>query len=167
MNDTPQVSRLVRTALFVSDLDRSSRFYKQGLGYHEVYSSGDLTHKVAHALLGVPEDSAIRYEIVKAEGPNFGMIGMFEVKPSPPRVSRVSGGVNIGEGCLVLLTTDIRAVRDRLVDLGAEIVCEPQRLVVRGTLPGGVEMTGPGSLEMTCRDPDGMLINLIERPSDF
>ena len=167
MNDTPQVSRLVRTALFVADLDRSSRFYKQGLGYHEVYSSGELTHKVAHALLGVPEDSAIRYEIVKAEGPNFGMIGMFEVKPSPPPVSRRTGGVNVGEGCLVLLTTDIRAVRDRLVDMGAEIVCEPQRLVVRGTLPGGAEMTGPGSLEMTCRDPDGMLINLIERPSDF
>lgn len=156
MNDTPQVSRLVRTALFVSDLDRSSRFYKQGLGYHEVYSGGELTHKVAHALLGVPEDSAIRYEIVKAEGPNFGMIGMFEVKPSPPTVSRVSGSVNVGEGCLVLLTTDIRAVRDRLVDMGAEIVCEPQRLVVRGD--------GTGNLEMTCRDPDGMLINLIERP---
>ncbi|MXW19788.1 MAG: VOC family protein [Gammaproteobacteria bacterium] len=153
MNDTPQVSRLVRTALFVSDLDRSSRFYKQGLGYHEVYSGGELTHKVAHAL---PEDSAIRYEIVKVEGPNFGMIGMFEVKPSPPPVSRRTGSVNVGEGCLVLLTTDIRAVRDRLVDMGAEIVCEPQRLVVRGT--------GPGSLEMTCRDPDGMLINLIERP---
>ena len=156
MNDTPQVSRLVRTALFVSDLDRSSRFYKQGLGYHEVYSGGELTHKVAHALLGVPEDAAIRYEIVKVDGPNFGMIGLFEVKPSPPPVNRRSGGVNVGEGCLVLLTTDIRAVRNRLVDMGAEIVCEPQRLVVRGD--------GPGSLEMTCRDPDGMLINLIERP---
>ena len=157
MNDTPQVSRLVRTALFVSDLDRSSRFYKQGLGYHEVYSGGDLTHKVAHALLGVPEDSAIRYEIVKTDGPDFGMIGMFEVKPSPPPVSRRAGGVNVGEGCLVLMTSDIRAVRDRLVDMGAEIVCEPQRLVVRGA--------GPGNLEMTCRDPDGMLINLIDRPS--
>ena len=157
VNDTPQVSRLVRTALFVSDLDRSSRFYKQGLGYREVYSGGELTHNVAHALLGVPEDSAIRYEIVKAEGPNFGMIGMFEVKPAPPAVSRRTGGVNIGEGCLVLMTTDIRAVRGRLVDLGAEIVCEPQRLVVRGD--------GPGNLEMTCRDPDGMLINLIDRPA--
>ena len=104
----------------------------------------------------MPEDSAIRYEIVKVEGPNFGMIGMFEVKPSPPPVSRRTGSVNVGEGSLVLLTTDIRAVRDRLVDMGAEIVCEPQRLDVRGT--------GPGSLEMTCRDPDGMLINLIERP---
>ncbi len=156
MNDTPQVSRLVRTALFVSDLDRSSRFYKQGLGYHEVYSGGELTHEVAHALLGVPENSVIRYEIVKADGPNFGMIGMFEVKPSPPAVSRRSGSVNVGEGCLVLLTTDIRAVRNRLVDLGAEIVCEPQRLIVRDS--------SPGSLEMTCRDPDGMLINLIERP---
>ena len=156
MNDTPQVSRLVRTALFVSDLDRSSRFYKQGLGYREVYSGGELTHKVAHSLLGVPEDSEIRYEIVKAEGPNFGMIGMFQVKPSPPPVNRRSGSVNVGEGCLVLLTTDIRAVRNRLVDMGAEIVCEPQRLVVRGS--------SPGSLEMTCRDPDGMLINLIERP---
>ncbi|MXW46766.1 MAG: hypothetical protein F4109_02045 [Gammaproteobacteria bacterium] len=157
MNDTPQVSRLVRTALFVSDLDRSSRFYRQGLGYHEVYSGGELTHKVANDLLGVPEDAAIRYEIVKAEGPSFGMIGLFEVIPSPPAVNCRTGGVNVGEGCLVLLTTDIRAVRNRLVDMGAEIVCEPQRLIVRGD--------GPGNLEMTCRDPDGMLINLIDRPA--
>jgi len=157
VNDTPQVSRLVRAALFVSNLEQSSRFYKLGLGYREVYSGGELTHKVAHALLGVPEDSAIRYEIVKAEGPNFGMIGLFEVDPAPPEVSRRRGSVNVGEGCLVLLTTDIRAVRNRLVDMGAEIVCEPQRLVVRGS--------APGNLEMTCRDPDGMLINLIERPA--
>ncbi|WP_446831292.1 VOC family protein [Candidatus Foliamicus sp.] len=156
MNDTPQVSRMVRTALFVSNLDNSARFYKQGLGFHEVYSSGELTHNVAHALLGVPEDRVIRYEIVKADGPNFGMVGLFEVKPSPATVRRDNAGANLGEGCLVFLTTDIRAVRDRLVDLGAEIVCEPLRLMVRDS--------SPGNLEMTCRDPDGMMINLIERP---
>ena len=156
MNDTVQVSRMVRTALFVSNLENSSRFYKEGLGYREVYSAGNIEHEVAHALLGVPTDRVIRYEIVKADGPNFGMVGLFEVKPSPPPVQRPNPGVNVGEGCLVFLTNDIRAVRDRMVALGAEIVCEPQRLIVRGT--------GPGSLEMTARDPDGMLINLIERP---
>ena len=167
MNDTVQVSRMVRTALFVSDLDNSSRFYKEGLGYREVYAGGTIEHEVAHALLGVPTDRVIRYEIVKADGPNFGMVGLFEVKPSPPPVQRPSPGVNVGEGCLVFLTNDIRAVRDRMVALGAEIVCEPQRLIVRGTGTGMLEMTArdrDGMLEMTARDPDGMLINLIERP---
>ena len=90
MNDTVQVSRMVRTALFVSNLDNSSRFYKEGLGYREVYSGGTIEHEVAHALLGVPTDRVIRYEIVKADGPNFGMVGLFE-----------------RQGCLVFLTTDI------------------------------------------------------------
>ncbi|MCY4256484.1 MAG: VOC family protein [Gammaproteobacteria bacterium] len=156
MNDTPQVSRLVRTAIFVSDLERSVRFYREALGYREVYASGVLEHKAGHALIGVPEDSVIRYEIVKADEINFGMVGLFEVKPSPPPVRRENQGANLGEGCMVFFATDIRAVRDRIVEFGGEIVCEPQLLVVH-TLR---------QLEMTCRDPDGMMINIIDRPAE-
>lgn len=156
MNDTPQVSRIVRTAIFVSDLERSVRFYREALGYREVYANGVLEHKVGHALIGVPEDSVIRYEIVKTDELNFGMVGLFEAKPSPPAFRRENRGANLGEGCMVFFATDIHAVRDRIVKLGGEIVCEPQLLAVH-TLR---------QLEMTCRDPDGMLINLIERPTE-
>ena len=156
MNDKLQVSRIVRTAVFVSNLEKSVRFYRQGLGCTGVYASGVLEHKVGHALIGVPDDRVIRYEIVKADGPNFGMVGLFEVEPAPPPCRRENRGANLGEGCMVFFTTDIRAVRDRLVDLGGEIVCEPQLLAVH-------ELR---QLEMTCRDPDGMMINLIERPTE-
>ena len=57
---------------------------------------------------------------------------------------------------MVFFATDIHAVRDRIVELGGEIVCEPQLLAVH-TLR---------QLEMTCRDPDGMMINIIERPTE-
>ncbi len=156
MNDTPQVSRLVRAAIFVSDLEKSVRFYKEALALTGVYARGVLEHKVGHALVGVPQDSVIRYEIVKADELNFGMVGLFEVKPSPPPLRRESRGANLGEGCMVFFATDIHAARDRIVKLGGEIVCEPQLLAVH-TLR---------QLEMTCRDPDGMLINIIERPTE-
>ena len=156
MNDTSQVSRIVRTAIFVSDLEKSVRFYREALGYREVYANGVLEHKVGQALIGVPEDSVIRYEIVKADELNFGMVGLFEAKPSPPPFRRENRGANLGEGCMVFFATDIQAVRDRVVELGGEIVCEPQLLAVH-TLR---------QLEMTCRDPDGMMINIIERPTE-
>lgn len=156
MNDTPQVSRIVRTAIFVSNLENSVRFYKQALGLGEVYANGVLEHKAGHALIGVAEDSVIRYEIVRADELNFGMVGLFEVKPSPPPCKREKRGANLGEGCMVFFATDIHAVRDRIVELGGEIVCEPQLLAVH-TLR---------QLEMTCRDPDGMMINIIERPTE-
>ena len=98
MNDTVQVSRMVRTALFVSNLDNSSRFYKEGLGYREVYSGGTIEHEVAHALLGVPTDRVIRYEIVKADGPNFATNGgpvrsqTFAAAGAAPQPGRERGG---------------------------------------------------------------------------
>ena len=156
MNDSPQVSRIVRTAIFVSDLEKSVRFYKESLGYSEVYANGVLEHKVGHALIGVPEDAVIRYEIVKADELNFGMVGLFEIKPPPSPSRKENRGANLGEGCMVFFATDIRNVRDRIVEFGGEVVCEPQLLVVHDLR----------QLEMTCRDPDGMLINVIERPTE-
>ena len=156
MNDTPQVSRIVRTAVFVSDLDKSVRFYKEALGFTGVYANGVLEHKAGHALIGVPDDRVIRYEIVKPDDFNFGMVGLFEVKPPPSPSRRDNRGANLGEGCMVFFATGIRAVRDRILALGGEIVCEPQLLAVH-TLR---------QLEMTCRDPDGMMINIIERPTE-
>lgn len=156
MNDTPQVSRIVRTAIFVSNLEDSVRFYKEALGYGRVYANGVLEHKVGHALIGVPDDSVIRYEIVQADELNFGMVGLFEAKPAPPPFTRANRGANLGEGCMVFFATDIHAVRGRIVELGGEIVCEPQLLVVHDLR----------QLEMTCRDPDGVMINIIERPTE-
>ena len=156
MSDRPQVSRIVRTAIFVSNLEKSVRFYKEALGFGRVYANGVLEHKVGHALIGVPDDSVIRYEIVQADELNFGMVGLFEAKPPPPPVKCANRGANLGEGCMVFFATDIHAVRDRIVELGGEIVCEPQLLVVHDLR----------QLEMTCRDPDGMMINIIERPTE-
>ena len=156
MNDRPQVSRIVRTAIFVSNLENSVRFYKAALGLGGVYANGVLEHTAGHALIGVPEDSVIRYEILRADELNFGMVGLFEVKPAPAPISRENRGANLGEGCMVFFATDIHTVRDRIVELGGEIVCEPQLLAVH-TLR---------QLEMTCRDPDGMMINIIERPTE-
>ena len=48
------VSPMVRTALFVSDIERSARFYEEILEITEVYAVGSLVHETAPKLLGMP-----------------------------------------------------------------------------------------------------------------
>ena len=150
------ISSLVRSALFVSDLDRSVDFYRDLFALEEVYAEGSLQHETAPKLLGMPPGARIRYKILKAAGPNWGMIGLFETTgPAPPRVEKRRDGCNIGEMCMVFYCADLVAIHNKLVAGGHQVVCPPTHLVVEGH--------GPGQLEMTFLDPDGIMINLIER----
>lgn len=145
------VSRLVRAALFVSDIDAATAFYRDLLGLDEVFYSGQFTGPVAGRLLGIPPGARTIARIFKAEGPPFGMIGLFQVTGAKiDRVRKRRGAVNIGEGVLVFYMPALDPLVDRLRAAKAEIVCPPVSLV-------------PGSREMTFYGPDDILINVIER----
>lgn len=144
------VSRLVRTALFVSDLDAAKRFYRDLLGLDQVFYEGEFKGEAAGLLLGIPPTALTKAFIVKAEGPPFGMIGLFEVTGHKlRRVSKRRGAVNIGEGVLVFYVPNLDPLVERLRGGGYEIVCPPVKLI--------------RSREMTFYGPDGVLINAIER----
>jgi catechol 2,3-dioxygenase-like lactoylglutathione lyase family enzyme len=145
------VSRLVRTALFVSDIDQATAFYRDLLGLDQVFYSGSFTGPVAGRLLGLPPTAKTIARIFKAEGPPFGMIGLFQVTGAKiRRVRKKRGGVNIGEGVLVFYMPKLDPLVEKLSQGGWTIVCPPVNLV-------------PSFREMTFYGPDDVLINVIER----
>ena len=157
------VSPMVRTALFVSDLDQSVRFYEDILELREVYAAGSLVHETAAKLLGMPPETNVDYKILRSSGLNKGMVGFFAVSdPSPPPVSKSKNSCNIGETCLVFNCADLDVVHDRLVKGGHHVVCPPLHLEVE-IEDGAIQSDDRGQREMTFHDPDGVLVNLIER----
>lgn len=154
-----QVGTMVRTAVVVSNLERSVEFYSELLGLTETYAEGELSHPAATKLLGADPKSKLRFKIIKAPGhPNRGMVGLFELSnPKPERLQKPKGTVSAGEGIMVFYCDDIATVNKKLEYGGHTIICPPMYLQVR---------PGRGQPEMTFADPDGMLINLIQRDPD-
>jgi catechol 2,3-dioxygenase-like lactoylglutathione lyase family enzyme len=146
---------MVRTAIFVADIERSRAFYETVLGMREVYIDVELSTGNTWKLLGQPEGSGCHALILKAEGDPMGMVGLFELKEnSPPAVDRPAGArAHIGEGCMVFYCQDLDPVVDALKSGGHEILSPPEPFRV------GDEVK---QREMIFRDPDGMMINLIE-----
>lgn len=144
-------SQLVRTALFVSDFEASKRFYRDLLGLDEVLFEGEFKGEVLGRLLGIPATAPARAIILKAEGPPFGMIGIFQVTGAKlKKVRKKRGSVNIGEGVLVFNVPRLDPLVERLRTGGHTIVCPPVNLT-------------PRFREMTFYGPDDVLINAIER----
>lgn len=147
-------SSLVRGAIFVSDVERSTRFYN-ALGLTEVYFEGKIDDPSSPAVLGVDPSSQLRARILKQPGsPNFGMVGLFELtSPTPePLPTSPTGAPRLGEIALVFYVSDMDAALTALRALGATWA-PPPVLFKLGHL---------SQLETCLRDPDGVLINLIE-----
>lgn len=157
------ISPMVRTALFVSDLERSTAFYKDIFELEDVYAEGGLTHATATKLLGMPPETGIRYRILRSAGLNKGMVGLFELKnPEPPAMSKNMDKCNVGEACLVFYCANLDVVHDRLIAGGHTVLYPPTHLKV--DIEGGaIQSADRGQREMTFRDPDGVMVNLIER----
>ena len=154
------VGTMVRSALMVSNLERSTAFYREILGIAGTYAEGELTHPAAAKLLGMPASSLTRYRIIKQEGgPNRGMVGLFEVSnPAPPTFTKRKDSVNVGEVCLVFYCDNVEGVHRKLVAGGHTVLCPPTHLQVT---------KDKGQPEMVFMDPDGILVNLIQRdPND-
>jgi catechol 2,3-dioxygenase-like lactoylglutathione lyase family enzyme len=151
-----RVSRLVRTALFVSDLDASTTFFRDVLGLPELFYEGNFSGPALERLLGLAAGARVSARILKAEGPPFGMIGLFEVAGVRlERVQKRRGVVNVGESVLVFYLPALDPLVARLQAAGHTIVCPPTPLFVRDGVPVG--------REMTFYAPDDVLVNVIER----
>lgn len=148
------ISPMVRSALMVADLDRSTQFYQEVLGLDETWYVGELSDGNAHQLLGMPAGCLTRARILKAPGPAWGMVGLFEISaPTPATGTMDSQRINQGETCLVFYHADLDRVLTLLEQQHCKVLCPPLLLTVDGQ---------SRQREMTFRDPDGVLINLIE-----
>lgn len=148
------LSALIRAALFVRQLERSSAFYR-ALGLDAVYYEGELDGPSATAVLNVPASTRTRCRILKrAGGPNFGMVGLFELTgPAPPSLPEAPPHPRLGEVALVLYAKPI----DRAIAAAraAGATWSPDPILFA--------MPHRSQREVCLRDPDGVLINLVER----
>jgi len=151
-----RVTPLKRTAIIVRDLDRSLAFYRDALGLN-VWIAGEAGAELPalYQLLGMPP-CRTRWVILQSDDVDWGMVGLFELtNPAPaddthPSIDRV----NRGEACLVFHAPDVEDLHRRALALGLTILCPPTRLELA--------QHGVASLEMTLRDPNGVLVNFIQ-----
>jgi len=144
------ISRLVRTALFVTDLDAATGFYRDTLGLDQLFYEGDFTGPEAGRVLGIPATAKVRFRILKAEGQPYGMIGLFQVEGAKlQRVKKKRGSVNIGEGVLVFYVPKLEPLVERLQAGKWTIVSLPVKI--------------GRSRELMFYGPDDVLINVMER----
>lgn len=143
-------SPLIRAALMVRDLARSRAFYEGVVGLTQEYFVGDFIGSTAAELMGVPSDSNIRALILKAPGVDYGMVGLFEIDAATPAITPREGGLALGEAVLVFYTEDMDRALEAALRLGGRLATPLQILNNRK--------------EVALRDPDGVALNLIERP---
>lgn len=151
MNDT--VSSLIRGTIFVRDLARAAAFYN-ALGFTEVYYEGVLQDASASSILGFSVQGPLAIRIVKSGGPNYGMIGLFEldVALQADVVPIAVGPARIGEVALVFYVASMRTTLAALRLAGATWSPEPELF----------RMPHRAQCEVCLRDPDGVLLNLVE-----
>lgn len=153
-----KLSPMVRSALFVSDLERSATFYRDVLGLENVYWEGELAGESLERLLGVPPGTCCRAKILQSGDISYGMVGLFELSdPRPVAIARPGSGAHVGESCLVFYCSDLDEIMARLAAGDYRVVCPPIPLVHEGR---------EKQREMTCADPDGIMINFIEWDPD-
>lgn len=108
-----------------------------------------------YRLLGAPPCTT-RWVILQSDDVDWGMVGLFELTdPAPPEDFHADPArANRGEACLVFHAADVRAIHRRAKAMGLQILCPPTLLAI--------EAVGIESLEMTIRDPNGVLVNFIQ-----
>lgn len=151
---TSACSALIRATLFVRDLERSTAFYG-ALGLTTVYYEGLLEDPSASALIGFDLHWPYAVRILKAEGPNFGMVGLFQLdsRHEAEVIPPAAGAARIGEAALIFYTAHLDETVSRLTAAGATWL-GPKHVF---RLPHRAQA------EISLRDPDGVLVNLIER----
>jgi catechol 2,3-dioxygenase-like lactoylglutathione lyase family enzyme len=149
-----EISSLIRGAVFVSDLDRSTAFYR-ALGFDAVYFEGELDGPSTAAALKTPAATRCRCRILKKAGrPNYGMVGLFALDPPTDALPRPDGPPRVGEVALVFYATPIHEAVAAARLAGASWSPDPTMF----------SMPHRQQYEVCLRDPDGVLINLIDRP---
>lgn len=146
-------SPLIRAALIVPDAEKAAKFYEQVFGFEQVYYQGTLDTPAAARVVGAPKGTALKCKIIRGHGPNFGMIGFFEMMPDNSTAEPNAGGIRTGEIALVFYCKDVSDVMDHAIGLGATPICRPTPF----------EMPHESQLEGSFRDPNGFFVNIVER----
>ena len=135
------------TAISTGDIERALRFYRDLLGFKEVWSSSwKVGTEVVDSIVGL-KDSSARVAMLQAGN---ACIELFQYETPHPKVGDANRPVcDHGITHLCLQVQDIDAEYERLKAAGMRFHCSPQ--------------VGGSGLRVTYgRDPDGNVVELLE-----
>ncbi len=139
------------TAISTGDIERSLRFYRDLLGFEEVFSSTwEVGTETVDRIVGLKDSSA---QVVMLRAGNA-CVELFQYATPPPKPSDSNRPVcDHGITHLCLQVSDIDAEYERLKAAGMRFHCPPQ--------------AGGRGLRVTYgRDPDGNVVELLEVTED-
>jgi catechol 2,3-dioxygenase-like lactoylglutathione lyase family enzyme len=145
------IRRLSHFGICVADLERSLRFYRDGLGFREV-SALDLAGEPSATLLELP-GVALRARFLERDGARI------ELLHYPTPGARGDGAPRpmnaLGLTHLSFRVDDLGAAAARLAALGGEVLAHTR-----------VENASLGMQAVFLTDPDGTRLELIQGPGD-
>jgi len=150
MSDSDQQVTFSHVGICVADLDRSLRFYCEGLGFEHV-ASHDIDSVFADAL-EVPGDVELK-SVFLAKGPVSIELLVWD-RPAP-------GGVPSSRRNLLGLTHLSFWVAD--VDATAAALTAAGGTVVESTRTKSTDAAGNGAYLLFCADPDGTRVELMQQ----
>jgi catechol 2,3-dioxygenase-like lactoylglutathione lyase family enzyme len=146
---------LPRNLLIVGDMEKSKAFYT-ALGF-KVTRDAPIADKITYKHLGIPDTHTARIVVVQGDGMLYGakrdsaVLALLQVSNPPlPKIKRPTN-LAVGEVVMALRTDDIETVIARLKALKATFAVEPVR-------------TPDGLIEMAVLDPDGVRMQINQRP---
>jgi catechol 2,3-dioxygenase-like lactoylglutathione lyase family enzyme len=135
------------TAISTGDLERSLRFYRDLLGFEEIFSSAwEVGAEVADRIVGL-KDSSARLVMLKLGNACLELFQYSSPRPKPGEPMRPVCDHGITHICLEV--SDIEREYERLKAAGMLFHCPPQEV-------------GGGTWATYGRDPDGNVVELLE-----
>jgi catechol 2,3-dioxygenase-like lactoylglutathione lyase family enzyme len=145
------IRRLSHLGICVADLERSLRFYREGLGFREV-SALELSGEPGATLLGLPGVS-LRARYLERDGARIELLHY----PVPGALGEGRPGPMNARGLthLSFRVDGLDAVVARLVELGGALLAASR-----------IGSARLGMQAVFVSDPDGTRIELVEAPGD-
>jgi short-subunit dehydrogenase/catechol 2,3-dioxygenase-like lactoylglutathione lyase family enzyme len=139
--------RLSQIALSVSDLRRTQRWYREALGLEPAGGTNLFAGPLASMVQGIPRSASTCWWLVDRQ--DFFQVELFEFRS--PLVREMPAGwrpCDIGYTTMAFWVDDLDAAIDRAHQAGSEPLSDP--------------IGEPGSRRVCLRDPDGVLVELME-----
>ena len=146
------VTRIDHVGVTVADVERSLRFYRDTLGLR-VINDSLLTSPEVAALLGLESIELRSVDLDSGDGRVFELLHY--VRPAGHHVDYESRDPATGH--VALTVDDLGAVRARIEAGGGKVISTAELHV---SDPGGAF---DGAVCLYVRDPDGMILELVER----
>ncbi len=142
----------------VRDLDAAVRFYRDGLGF-ELRLFQEQNNEYTRKLVGYP-DTHIRMAQFNLPGVDPGISGhlieLTQYYAPDADTAQVTETYNPGVAHVALISTDLDAVYQRVIEFGGRPISEPVEIQ---------EGVNKGGRAMYVRDPEGFTLEFVEPPA--